>query len=188
MAESWIDTWGDFDRRVRDDPHPLYAMVRDAAPVHEVRLADGRRAWLVTRYEEALQVLADPRLSKDFRRAGETDPEGGPSPQIPAFFSGRNMLNADPPDHTRLRTLVSRAFTPRRVQAMRGRIQEITDSLLDEMATREGAVDLIAAFAFPLPITVIGELLGVPAEDWTMLRGWFTTLLAGGRRPSRTPL
>jgi cytochrome P450 len=180
MPESPLDAWGDFDERLRSDPYPRYAEVRDAGPVHRVRLADGRRAWLVTRYDEALQALTDARLSKDFRRLGEAGPELVPSPQVPAFFAGRSMLNADPPDHTRLRTLVSRAFTTRRVEALRGRIQQITDALLDGMAAREGVIDLIATFAFPLPITVIGELLGVPAEDWPMLRGWFTTLLATG--------
>jgi cytochrome P450 len=180
MAESVLDIWGDFDQGLRNDPYPLYAKVRDDGPVREVRLVDGRRAWLVTRYDEALQMLSDARLSKDFRRLGEANPELGPSPQVPPLFVGRSMLNTDPPDHTRLRTLVSGAFTTRRVEALRGRIGEIADSLLDEMATREGVVDLIAEFAFPLPITVIGELLGVPLEDWTALRGWFTTLVSSG--------
>jgi cytochrome P450 len=180
MLPSTLDGWGDFDRRTRGDPYPRYAEVRDAAPVHHVRLADGRSAWLVTRYEEALQALTDGRLSKDFRRFGTANTEPERAPQVPAFFAGRSMLNADPPDHTRLRTLVSRAFTTRRVEGLRGRIQEITDGLLEEMAQRQGVVDLIAAFAFPLPITVIGELLGVPVEDWAMLRSWFTTLLGTG--------
>lgn len=179
MLESRLAAWGEFDEALRRDPYPCYAEVRDAAPVHRVRLADGRSAWLVTRYEEALQALTDARLSKDFRRftraIAEHDRE--PDPPVPLLFVGRSMLNTDPPDHTRLRTLVSRAFTTRRVEALRGRIQEITDGLLDAMARQQGVVDLVAALAFPLPITVIGELLGVPVEDWAMLRGWFTTLL-----------
>jgi cytochrome P450 len=179
VSEGGLDAWGDFDRAMCDDPYPLYARVREAGPVREIRLSDGRRAWLVTRHQEALEVLADARLSKDFRSLGEAGTDAGQSPRLPPVF-GRSMLNSDPPEHTRLRTLVSGAFTPRRVEALRGRIQEITDSLLDEMATRGGVVDLIAAFAFPLPITVIGELLGVPLEDWTRLRGWFTTLLSSG--------
>jgi cytochrome P450 len=187
MPESTLDTWGDFDEEHRNDPYPLYAEVREDGPVRHVRLADGRRAWLVTRYEEALQVLNDTRLSKDFRRVLEANPELVPPGQVPGFFAGRSMLNADPPDHTRLRTLVSRAFTTRRVEGLRGRIQEITDSLLDGMASRDGVVDLVAAFAFPLPITVIGELLGVPGEDWVRLRGWFTTLLGSGPLVAESP-
>jgi cytochrome P450 len=170
-----LDAWGDFDEELRADPYPLYAELRASAPVHRATLADGRHAWLVTRYHDAHRALNDPRLSKDFRRAQAAGPDVAP-PDLPGFLAGRNMLYADPPDHTRLRTLVSRAFTPRRVEALRPRVQEITNALLDEMADAEGAVDLIGAFAFPLPMTVICELLGVPAADRVDLRAWFTIL------------
>jgi cytochrome P450 len=181
MAEGKPVTWGDFDQRLRNDPYPLYARVRESAPVREVQLVDGRRAWLVTGYEEALQLLADPRLSKDFRRLGRVS-EGGLSPGVPALVIGRSMLNTDPPDHTRLRGLVSRAFTTRRVESLRGRIEDIAESLLDGMSSRQGVADLVDAFALPLPITVMGELLGVPVEDWAPLRAWFATLLSAGPR------
>ena len=181
MAEGEPVTWGDFDQRLRNDPYPLYARVRESAPVRRVRLVDGRRAWLVTGYEEALQLLADPRLSKDFRRLGRVT-EGGLSRGVPALVIGRSMLNTDPPDHTRLRGLVSRAFTARRVELLRGRIEEITESLLDGMPSRQGVVDLIETFALPLPTTVMGELLGVPVEDWEPMRAWFATLLSAGPR------
>src|SRR6188508_1640142 len=153
-----LDSWGDYDR---DNPYPLFAQVRTAAPVHEVRLADGHPAWLVVGHDEAKAELNDPRLSKDMHAAlahsGEVVAEGLPGP---AF--ARHMLTVDPPDHTRLRRLVSSTFTPRRVEALRPHVQAIVDELLDQIAAAgPGAtVDLIAAYAFPLPFTVICELLG----------------------------
>ncbi|XVV15841.1 cytochrome P450 family protein [Actinoplanes sp. CA-131856] len=150
------------------DPHPFYARLRSEDPVHRVRLPGGADAWLVTRYEDAKHALSDPRLSKQYPAIG-----------LPAV--SRHMLAADPPDHTRLRRLVSAAFTARRVEALRPRIEEITAGLLDDLAGRD-AVDLIDAFAFPLPIQVICELLGVPAGDRDAFREW-TTIIVGGPQP-----
>ncbi|MFG1992285.1 cytochrome P450 [Actinoplanes sp. NPDC048988] len=150
------------------NPHPFYARLRREDPVHWVRLPDGTGAWLVTRYEDARHALSDPRLSKQYPAVG-----------LPAV--SRHMLAADPPDHTRLRRLVSAAFTARRVEALRPRIEEITAGLLDEMSGG-GEVDLIDAFAFPLPIQVICELLGVPAGDRDAFREW-TTAIVGGPQP-----
>ena len=125
-----LAAWGSYDL---DDPFPLFAQVRDHGPVHAVTLADGHDAWLVVRYEEAHAALNDARLSKDMHAALATGSavvaEGLPGP---AF--ARHMLTVDPPDHTRLRRLVSAAFSPRRVDALRGRIQTITDDLLDDIA------------------------------------------------------
>src|SRR4051794_12039061 len=156
------------DPRFQADPHPVYARWRAEAPVRRVRLPSGLDAWLVTRYDDARRALTDPRLRKSL-------PVGGPgsgalSPAIGAAVS-RHMLAVDPPDHTRLRRLVSAAFTGRRVEALRPRIEEITDGLLDAMDGRD-VVDLIDAFAFPLPIQVICELLGIPAADRDSFRAW----------------
>jgi cytochrome P450 len=170
-----FEAWGDHDR---DDPFPLFAEARERGPVHAVRLADGHAAWLVLSYDEARAALNDPRLSKDMQSALATSPEvvaeGLPGP----VFS-RHMLNVDPPDHTRLRRLVSSAFSHRRIEALRPRVQDIVDDLLDEMAEAgERPVDLVAAFAFPLPFTVICELLGVPTADRATFGRDLTTLLA----------
>jgi cytochrome P450 len=158
------------------DPHPTYAWLRQRRPVHRFRMPSGMSAWLITRHEDVKQALNDPRLSKDERRRAELSPVR--FPHGVAERMNHHMLNADPPDHTRLRRLVSAAFTARRVEALRPRIQQITDQLLDDVAAT-GEVDLLDAFAFPLPIQVICELLGVPVTDRSEFREWSNTIVAG---------
>jgi cytochrome P450 len=132
-------------------------------------MPDGNRAWMITGYEQVRGALADPRLHKDWRKIVPED--WTPDPVI--GYLNVHLLNMDPPDHTRLRKLVNKAFTPRRVAGLRPRIEEITTSLLDAMATGPAdEVDLIEAFAFPLPITVICELIGVPAADQDEFKSW----------------
>ena len=153
-----FSAWGDYDR---DDPFPLFADVRARGSVHQVTLVDGHAAWLIVGYDEARAALNDPRFSKDMQRAMSADvvAEGLPGPAL-----ARHMLAVDPPDHTRLRRLVSGAFSVRRIDQLRPRIQNVVDDLLDEIATSTGVVDLVAAFAFPLPFSVICDLLGVPGR------------------------
>jgi len=175
-----LDSWGDYDR---DDPFPLFAQVRAAAPVHPVTLADGHRAWLVLGHAEARAALNDPRLSKDmhaaFAQDGAVVAEGLPGP---AF--ARHMLAVDPPDHTRLRRLAAPAFSKPRTEALRPRVEAIVDALLDELDHRgDTIVDLVSGLAFPLPFTVICELLGIPEPDRAQLGAWFTTLLAPTAAP-----
>jgi cytochrome P450 len=141
------------------DPYPVYARLREQGPLHHVNTPQGGEMWLVVGYEEARAALADPRLSKDWRTLL-------PDPQD-LYAISANMLESDAPQHTRLRKLVAREFTSRRMEALRPRVQQITDQLLDAMLPRGGA-DLIQALAFPLPITVICELLGVPDLDRAM--------------------
>jgi cytochrome P450 len=170
-----LGAWGAYDR---DNPFPLFAAVRDLGAVHAVTLADGHDAWLVVGYEEARSALNDSRLSKDMHAAlasgGGVVAEGLPGP---AF--ARHMLTVDPPDHTRLRRLVSSAFTPRHVEGLRPRVQALVDDLLDDIAAEgpDARIDLVAAFAFPLPFTVICELLGVPERDRADLGRGLTALL-----------
>ena len=170
-----FESWGSFDI---DDPFPLFAQVRDRGAVHPVRLADGHDAWLVVCFDEAKSALNDQRLSKNMHAAlatgSEVVAEGLPGPEF-----ARHMLTVDPPDHTRLRRLVSAAFSPRRVESLRPRVQAITDDLLDDVAAAgpQSRVDLVSAFAFPLPFTVICELLGVPEEERGSLGREFTKLL-----------
>jgi cytochrome P450 len=145
----------------------------DSGPIREIEIPGGTRAWLVTGYDEARQVLNDPRLSK-------TAPglRVGPLGDDIREATFRHMLAADPPDHTRLRRLVSAAFTARRIEALRPRIQQISDDLLDGLAGEQRA-DLIDSYAFPLPIQVICELLGLPDEDRDTFRSW-TNVIVGG--------
>jgi cytochrome P450 len=161
-----------------DNPFPLFAEVRRSGAVHRAILADGHEAWLVVRFDEAMTALNDPRLSKDMHAAlamgSEVVAEGLPGPEF-----ARHMLTVDPPDHTRLRRLVSAAFSPKRVDGLGPRVRSITDDLLDQIAAQrpEGPVDLVATFAFPLPFTVICELLGVPQADRARLGSEFARLL-----------
>ncbi|MFD7701743.1 cytochrome P450 [Streptomyces caelestis] len=149
------------------DPYPVYARLRARGPVHRIRMPEGgASAWLVVGYEAGRAALADPRLSKDWSKA---------SPDLPlgAISSGPHMLRADPPDHTRLRKLVAREFTTRRVEELAPRVQKTTDALLDRMlAAPDGRADLVEALSFPLPIAVICELLGVPDLDQESFRTW----------------
>ena len=176
-TEDALRTWGSGSYDV-DDPFPLYAEVRANGAVHRATLADGHDAWLVVRYEEAIAALNDPRLSKDmlaaFAVGSEVVSEGLPGPEF-----ARHMLSVDPPNHTRLRRLVSAAFSPRRVEALGAQVQTITDDLLDDIAAQgeAGPVDLVSSLAFPLPYTVICELLGVPQADRARLGQAFTRLL-----------
>ncbi|MCX4735725.1 cytochrome P450 [Streptomyces sp. NBC_01363] len=138
------------------NPYPYYEKLRAAGPVHTVRTDEFERVWLVVGYEEARAVLADQRFAKDWRGL-----PGAPAESDPIFL---NMLELDAPHHTRLRKLVAREFTARRVEALRPRVQQITDELLDAMVPA-GRADLVDALAFPLPMTVICELIGVPDLD-----------------------
>ncbi|MFF3391865.1 cytochrome P450 [Streptomyces sp. NPDC002669] len=164
------------------DPFPLYRQLRDDGPVRRAVIAGGLEAWLVTRYEDGLAALSDPRLSSDLRDA--SDPRLVELlPATDRESALRNMLRSDPPDHTRLRRLVSRAFTAHRVAGLRPRVQEIADRLLDAIGP-DGRADLVESFALPLPVTVIGELLGVPAADRDDFRRWTDEMiLRGAERP-----
>ncbi|MFE6754102.1 cytochrome P450 [Streptomyces sp. NPDC057684] len=141
------------------DPYPVYEELRARGPVHRVRLpkpADDGEAWLIVGHEEARAALTDPRLVKSPAKLGFSG--------LDEELIGTHLLITDPPHHTRLRSLVTRAFTARRVESLRPRIQRITDDLLDAMLPL-GRADLVESFAFPLPLTVICELLGVPDID-----------------------
>src|SRR5579862_7161918 len=179
MTET-LAAWGGWEPAIRDDPFGHFAETLAQCPVQRVRLADGHPAWVVLGYDAARQALYDPRISKDMlaalAEAGDVVAEGLPGPEF-----SRHMLNVDPPDHTRLRRLVSRAFVPGRIAALEPAIQAIADNLLDELdsAGPGATVDLIEGFAYPLPFGVIGELLGIPAADRPRLHAWFQVLLTG---------
>lgn len=165
------------------NPYPTYAWLRRNAPVHRAVLPSGVSAWLVTRYEDARRALADPRLSKDPRRYSAAAHERG-RVGIPGERSANlvtHLLNIDPPDHTRLRRLVAKAFTPRRVAAFEPRVRELAGGLVDRFAAR-GSADLIGEFAFPLPVYAICDMLGVPRADQDDFRRWAGMMLHGSER------
>jgi cytochrome P450 len=152
-------------QETKRNPHVFYAQLRSAEPLYYV---EGMNAWLVTTYEDALFVLRDPRFTKDRNKVFPPQQDEHAALQATIF---QNMLTSDPPDHTRLRRLVSKAFTPRMIEQLRPRIQQIADELLDAVQA-QGRMDLIADFAYPLPITVICEMLGIPTTDRQLFRAW----------------
>ncbi|MCX5312666.1 cytochrome P450 [Streptomyces sp. NBC_00154] len=166
------------------DPYPAYAWLREHSPVHRTALPSGVEAWLVTRYADARQALADTRLSKNPAHHDEPAHAKGKT-GIPGERKAElmtHLLNIDPPDHTRLRRLVSKAFTPRRVAEFAPRVQELTDRLIDNFI-EQGSADLIHDFAFPLPIYAICDLLGVPREDQDDFRDWAGMMIRHGGGP-----
>jgi len=154
----------------------IYAKLSAAGPVHQVVMPSGTPAWLVTGLSEVRAALADPRLVK--APPNVTRSTSGLPPGIDRAMN-TDMLHLDPPDHSRLRKLVAAAFTRRRVEKLTPRMAEIADQLLDDVAGDVGSIDLIDRYAFPLPMTVICELVGVPMADAGVFRGWSTTIITG---------
>ncbi|MFI6610790.1 cytochrome P450 [Streptomyces sp. NPDC050507] len=156
----------------RRDPYPLYARMRSEDPVH--RSPQG--IWYLTRYADVEAALGDLRLSNDRDRM--TRAYSGLGGDLKAFSRlterlGRVMTNTDPPDHARLRKLANRAFTARRVEALRDGVQRIVDRLIDEAVAAGPAMDLIEAVASPLPMSVVCELFGIPEVDRPQVKSWF---------------
>ena len=175
-----------FDPRrkdVRQDPYPLYRALRETSPVHRTRLAAG---WIVTRYDDVLAGLHNGALSSDQRHSARW-----PRMRKMQLQAGRTqeqldnptMLTSDAPRHTRLRGLVSKAFTPRAIAGIEPRIREIARDLLDEVGDAS-QLDVMAALAVPLPVIVIAELLGVPASDRAKFKAWSGDALRGSGAPS----
>jgi cytochrome P450 len=154
------------------NPYPFYALLRAEAPVHRVRLALWLRVWLVTRYDDVLFVIKDGPFSNEFMKHRMR--------WLPRRLQPltRHLLNADPPDHRRLRTLVSKAFTPRAVERLGVRMQTICDEALDA-AERAGRMDLVQDYALRLPFTIIAEMLGIPTRDRERFRSWTDAVARG---------
>ncbi|MFZ3473775.1 cytochrome P450 family protein [Streptomyces sp. 4.24] len=151
-----------------ENPYPHYERLRESGPVHRVKAADGEEVWLIVGHDEARQALAHPDVLKNWQTAGLYADRTATTTTL-----STNMLRSDPPHHTRLRRLVAREFTARRIEALRPRVQQVTDGLLDAMAAApDRRADLIGAFADPLPMTLICELLGVPDLDRGSFRAW----------------
>lgn len=154
------------------NPFPFFASLRTSQPVYRTTLPDKTPVWLVTRYEDVAAFLKDERFTKK-RRTAMTAEQIRKLPWAPPMFRPleRNMLNLDPPDHTRLRGLVHKAFTPSLIGQMRDRVQTLADELLEGVAGK-GQLDLINDYALPLPIIIITEILGVPTRDRNKFHKW----------------
>jgi cytochrome P450 len=154
------------------DPHGVFARMREAGPVHPIVAPDGSAAWLVTRYADVQAGLGDPRLALNKAHAKPGGYQGFELP--PALDS--NLLNLDPPDHTRLRRLAGQAFTPRRIAGLRTELERAAEELADRLAGHE-RVDLVKDFATPYSVGVISELLGVPTASRADFRTWTNAVL-----------
>ncbi len=153
------------------DLDPRYAELREQ-PLARIRMPYGDGAWLVTRYEDVRTVLADPRFSLA-AAMGEDQPR-----MRPVSRTGAGLFSTEPPEHTRLRSLVAKEFSARRVERLRERARELADELLDAMVAAGGPADLVEDFAIPMPTTIICEVLGIPAEDHRMFWHWAETVLS----------
>ena len=160
------------------NPYPFYARLRAESPVHRVNLPGRKTAWLVTRYADAAGVLKDTRFAKDRFNALAAD-SSSKQLWMPAFARPltRNMLDVDEPDHVRLRSLVSKAFTSRRIEQIRNRIEVLADDLLTAAQSRQH-LDLIRDFARPIPTTIIAEMLGVPIQDRDTFGRWTSAIVS----------
>ncbi|WP_043268096.1 cytochrome P450 [Streptomyces sp. CT34] len=182
------------DPELLHDPFTGYGELREKGPVIRGRFLEDTPVWFVTRFEEVRQVLRDPRFANDPAYARGSSGEGSPTtrlldmlgmPEDLRVYLARSILTMDAPDHTRLRRLVSRAFTARKITDLRPRVEEIADDLLARLPehAEDGVVDLIQHFAYPLPITVICELVGIPEEYRPQWRKWGAALVS--RDPER---
>ncbi|SMD26309.1 cytochrome P450 [Kibdelosporangium aridum] len=154
------------------NPSPERAGLADGEPLVRVRLPYGGDAWVARRHDDVKAVLGDPRFSRAVA-FGKDVPRS-----TPLIREDRTILDMDPPDHTRLRKLAAKAFTAKRVELLRPRVQQIVNTLIDEMIAKGAPADLMSSVSWPLPITVICEMLGVPYEDREKFRGWTDAALA----------
>jgi pimeloyl-[acyl-carrier protein] synthase len=154
---------------MRSNPYPLYHLLREAEPVYR----RGPGAWVLTRYRDCMTALRDPRFSHDITRlTSVVEPPTLELADSPLYrLKAKMMVFRDPPDHTRLRTLVGKAFTMSAVERLRSQVQEMVDRLIDSHLDA-GAMDVIADVAQPLPTRVIADMMGIPAEDSRQLHLW----------------
>ncbi|MEJ8305256.1 cytochrome P450 [Saccharibacillus sacchari] len=156
-----------FTPKAVQNPYPVYARMREEEPIAKLMFPDGQFGWMITRYEDAVEILRDQRFVKDMSKMFGSEYQ--------SIFTS-NMLFSDPPDHRRLRGLVQQGFTPKLVEAMREHIQQIADGLLDAVEGQD-TMELIDDYAFPLPIIVISEILGVPVSDRDKFRVWSNSIV-----------
>jgi cytochrome P450 PksS len=169
--------------RFKAEQYRIYAQLRAESPVVRVTLPDRRVAWLLTRYEDVLAALSDQRLARDRRNALPTE-QVRKEPWVPAVFRPleRVMTHVDGADHRRLRALVQHAFTPRVVERMRTRTEQVSNALLDAVGSQR-QMDLVRAYAMPVPATIIAEVLGIPAADRRAFQRWTNALITASASP-----
>ncbi len=174
-----------------ENPFPAFTQMRSAGavvPIPAPFVGGEQQVWLVTRLEEAVQVLKDRQFTVDMSKINGESATQQMRQSGPGRLLGQSMISVDEPDHRRLRGLVSKAFTPKYIQSLRPSIQRIADELLDRVQD-QGHMDLVNDYAFPLPITVISDMLGVPAQNREIIREWSDTLTGavdlGQRRDRR---
>ncbi|MGV7001958.1 cytochrome P450 family protein [Priestia megaterium] len=173
-----------FSSEFKEHAYPFYATLREREPVYRFTLPNGQIAWLITRYKDAQAILKDNRFIKNPHTLLSQEQINMMFPTMERDLLLNHMLSSDPPDHTRLRTLVHKAFTPKMIEGLRGRIQEVADTLLDAVQSK-GKMNLVDEFAFPLPIIAICEMLGIPPEDRNQFRDWSDILIEAFNRPEK---
>ncbi|MEW9701786.1 cytochrome P450 [Paenibacillus sp. SI8] len=155
----------------KKNAHEIYKQLRQNDPLHEIAMPDGQRAWLSTRYDDAVQILKDDeRFTKNLHSLSPEE-YAAIMPKKEMDLISKQMLSSDPPDHTRLRSIVSKAFSPQMIENMQNEIQRITDDLIDRVQEK-GSMEVIEDFAFPLPIIVISQMLGIPEKDHHLFKKW----------------
>ena len=174
MSETAAIVFNPLEPAFRADPYPFYARLRSEDPVHEAPF--GR--WVVSRYDDCVALLKDPRASNDPAHAEASIEFVRKFGLNEELAKARPFLLLDPPEHGRMRRLVGKAFTPKVVEGMRPRTEQLVDHLLDAAATK-GSLELIDDLAYPLPVTVVCEMLGVPAEDHVTFQQWSRKLARG---------
>ncbi|MCU5473975.1 cytochrome P450 [Bacillus paranthracis] len=166
----------------KEDAYEIYKESRKMQPILFVNKTELGAEWLITRYEDALPLLKDNRLKKDPANVFSQDTLNVFLTVDNSDYLTTHMLNSDPPNHNRLRSLVQKAFTPKMIAQLEGRIQHIADDLLNEVE-RKGSLNLVDDYSFPLPIIVISEMLGIPKEDQAKFRIWSHAVIAYPETP-----
>ncbi|PGS43874.1 cytochrome P450 [Bacillus cereus] len=166
----------------KEDAYEIYKESRKMQPILFVNEVELGKEWLITRYEDALPLLKDNRLKKDMTNVFPQDTTNMYLSVDNSDHLTTHMLNSDPPNHSRLRSLVQKAFTPKMITQLDGRIQRIADDLISEIE-RKGTLNLVDDYSFPLPIIVISEMLGIPKEDQAKFRIWSHAVIASPETP-----
>ena len=166
----------------KEDAYEIYKESRKKQPILFVNQVEIGKEWLITRYEDALPLLKDNRLKKDWTNVFSQDTKNMYLSVDNSDHLTTHMLNSDPPNHSRLRSLVQKAFTPKMIAQLDGRIQRIADDLISNIE-RKGTLNLVDDYSFPLPIIVISEMLGIPKEDQTKFRIWSHAVIASPETP-----
>ena len=166
----------------KEDAYEIYKESRKVQPILFVNQIEIGKEWLITRYEDALPLLKDNRLKKDQANVFPQDTKNMHLSVDNSDHLTTHMLNSDPPNHSRLRSLVQKAFTPKMISQLDRRIQRIADDLISEIE-RKGTLNLVDDYSFPLPIIVISEMLGIPKEDQAKFRIWSHAVIASPETP-----